>query len=244
MKRSFGAFVLFSSFLATASADPFQGLAAEAHAQYTVSITGTYDSYNNGGTEDKYGDQSLYAGVGDYGTMSSTWDYVTQIYIGDDEYGNPIYDTITEPQYESGTAQAYAYGRFDRGGNAISAEVYAYAQSEASYSGSQAFASAFASSTGSVNVTFTLTNWTPVKLFSSTFYDTANITLLRDGFYYLDSANLYGLGTVSTSLAPGSYQLVGDAYYGGADFSIQAVPEPASLAALGLGLAMLRRRRR
>ncbi|RYG21315.1 PEP-CTERM sorting domain-containing protein, partial [bacterium] len=122
--------------------------------------------------------------------------------------------------------------------------VYAFTSTESMYSGSQAFVSADAYAYSLMELTFSLTGWTPVQLFTSTYYDNANLTLWRDGKFVLDSSNLYGLGTFSTTLAPGNYTLIGEAIYGGADLTIQAAPEPASLAALGLGLLALKRRRR
>jgi hypothetical protein len=242
MKHLLGSVAVLTVSVSTAFADPFQGLAAHGHAQFGVTVSGTRDNASDGGSEDKYGDTSFYAGVGGSASISSTWEYEYQEYVGDDDQGNPIYQTYYETQYESGSAQAYAYGRFDRGGDAISAEVYAYSLTDSSYSGSQAYCSADAFAYGSIDITFSLASWTSVQLFSSTYYDNGNITLYRDGDFVLDTSNLYGLGTVKTALAPGNYQLIGESFYGGADFSIQAVPEPASLAALGLGVLAVRRR--
>jgi len=226
------------------AADPFSSLAAHGHADYSVYAATTNYSGGSSYSYDLYDSQSLYAGAGDYFNFSETWVASEQVYIGDDEWGNPMYQTIYEDQIESATAEAHAYGRFFRGGNVIDSEVYAYALGLYSYSGKYAQAQAQASARSVVGVTFTLLTPTAVHISTTTSYGNGFLNLLRDGNLVASSGDLI-LGGLDTVLPAGDYEIWGDATDGGANLSIEAVPEPATMVALGFGaLAVLRRRRR
>lgn len=75
---------------------------------------------------------------------------------------------------------------------------------------------------------------------------------IANGDTYGDSANENGLyvydnGSTSTSVSGGSSGLSGAGAagnFGSAKYAVQAVPEPATMTALGLGLAAIARRRR
>jgi hypothetical protein len=229
-----------------AAADPFSNLSAHGHAQYSVYAQTTNTMGGSSNTIDLYDDHSLYAGGGDYVDFYETWTYAYDLYVGDDEYGNPIYQTYYEDQTAYAHAEGNAYGRFERSGNTIDTEVYGYASSNSWSSGSYAYASANAFAYGAADVTFTLLAATAVHITTSTSYGNGILSLYRGGDFITDS-HLLLFGNLDTVLPAGDYSILGDASDGGANISIQAVPEPATMAALGLGLgalAVLRRRRR
>ncbi len=74
---------------------------------------------------------------------------------------------------------------------------------------------------------------------------------IANGEVWGDSASesglyIYDTGTTSTSVSGGSSGVSGPngGNYGSAKYAVQAVPEPATMTALGLGLAAIARRRR
>ncbi|RYG24383.1 PEP-CTERM sorting domain-containing protein [bacterium] len=244
MKRLLLSFALSASVLAVASADPFSMVDGYGWATASVYAQTTANIYSVDPTNDQYSTTSLYAGAGGYASFNDYWQYQYEDIIGYDDDGNPIYGTFYEDQYENAYAEASAYGRFVHSTNRIEAEVYSYHQWSYSTTGSYAFASANSSSSSQIIVNFSLTNGGPFRLSSPTSYGDGVITLYMDGNYILDSGVLAQTSTI-LNLGPGNYQLTGTAGYdGGAEFYVEAVPEPASMAILGLGAAALLRRRR
>ncbi|RYG23903.1 hypothetical protein EON82_12585, partial [bacterium] len=104
MSRCLFSVLFLSAMMATASADPFEGLAAHGYSLFSASVTGNSGNVSDSGSEDKSGDTSFYAGVGRIVSMSNAWDYTYDVYIGTDENGDAVFQTITEPQGESGSA--------------------------------------------------------------------------------------------------------------------------------------------
>lgn len=236
---------LISAVTASALADPFSNVGAHGVANYSALIsTHNYPSAGSSGSYDLSGDTSFYAGGGDNLSIYDNWTYYEYGYIGDDEYGNPIYGDIPQDQTEYAEVSANAYSRFDRSLNTIGAEVYAYGYSNSWSTGSYASASAFADANATMDLNFTLTSNTMVRISSDTSYSNGNLSLLVDGSFFIDSAHIPG--SYITLLPAGDYTITGAAYGdGGANMTIEAVPEPASIAALGLGaVALLRRRRK
>jgi hypothetical protein len=245
MKRTLLSVILISSVAATAiAADPFLSVGAHGQASYTALAYTTHYTAGSSNSYDIYGDTPFYAGGGDNGNIYENWDYyLGSYYVGDDEWGNPIYQDQYETQTEYAEVSANAYARFDRSLGQIGGEVYGYGYANSWSSGSVASASAQASAASVLDIAFTLSTNTAVKISRDTYYGDGNLTLYLDGNFFIDSANIPG--SYLTVLPAGNYTISGSAYSGGANLNIESVPEPTTLAALGLGaLAVLRRRRK
>ncbi len=245
MKRTLLSVILISSVTATAiAADPFLSVGAHGQASYTALANTTHYSAGSSNSYDIYGDTSFYAGGGDYGNIYETWEYdLGSFYIGDDEYGNPIYQEQYETETEYAEVSANAYARFDRSLGHIGGEVYGYWYANSWSSGSYASASVQASASSALDIAFSLSTNTAVKISTDTYYGDGNLTLFLDGNFFIDSAHVPG--SYITVLPAGNYTISGGASSGGANLNIETVPEPATMAALGVGaLALLRRRRK
>jgi len=244
MKHPLFLLCIFPLTASVAVADPFAVTSAHGNGSYYVLAQTTHSTSSSSSSVDVYDLTGFSLDTGTYAEQIENWDYSYDQFGGYDLYGNEIWITIHENQYEEARAEAHAFSQFTRSENLIDTQVFASAQANNSASGSMAFAYADASASAHLDLTFSLAANTTVEL-SSYSVSGGSFSLYRGIDLVMDAYTLVGLGGVmQTTLPAGSYSLVGDASGGGADFHIAAVPEPASLAALGLGLAAVLRRKR
>jgi hypothetical protein len=238
--------------VATLQASPIVNVVADGGAFHAISAETPLRSYYSSNMVQESSSSSFYAGTGDYAYLNDYWTTSHDEIIGYDENGDPIFGPVTEDQFATAEAQAYGYSRFEKsndghGNDLITAEVYAYENTYASASGSQAYANVSALSVSYINISFELSTLSDVLLSSSVRYGNASLALYYGGQLVADAYSL-SYNPQGLYLQPGSYSLTGYAAMGGAEFSILAtaapVPEPVSLVALGLGALILRRRSR
>jgi hypothetical protein len=244
MKHPLFLLCIFPLTVSVAAADPFAVTSANGSGTYSVWAQTTHSTSGSPGSAGASDVTGFYMDAGSYAEQIENWDYTYDQFGGYDLYGNEIWTTIHENQYEEARAEAHVSAEYYRGENQIDTRVFASAQANNSASGSMAFAYADASASAHLDLTFLLATSTTVEL-SSFSGSGGGFSLYRGVDLVMDSFTLTSLGgLIQTTLPAGAYSLVGDASGGDANFHIYAVPEPASLAALGLGLAVALRRKR
>ena len=251
MNRKFGVIGLF---LVTAAlhASPIINVSGGGNASHGLFAETNLQSFSSANSVHQSSSTSFYSGTGDYVYLNDYWTTSHDGITGYDENGDPIYGPVTEDQSATAEAQAYAYSRFESSNNGhgydlITAEVYAYATSSTSAYGSEAYANAYAGSASDISISFDISALSDVLLSSTVAYGDAYLALYHQGNLVSDT-NMLAHNPEGLYLQPGSYTLQGTAGSGGAEFSVLAtaapVPEPLSIAALGMGILLLRRRTR
>jgi len=231
MKRTLLTVSLIASVVASAQADPFTTVSASGYYDYTVSTQagGSTGGSSNSGSYADY--VSFGLGGGDSSSLYNNWT----------EWDPDQYMDIYYTEYAEASANSYM--NFSLATNEIDAEVYANSSSNSWYSGPGTSASAYANANASTTVNFTLLASTPAFISSVANFGNAYLEMTLNGAHFTSSTEF--TGSYFTILPAGNYQIYGSASGGGgAHLGVQAVPEPTTCAALGLGAAALLRRRR
>lgn len=243
MKHHLLSLVLISCVAGNAAADPFANLSATGHYDYSAYAQTTNYNQGSNASDDFSADYSFYVGSGANYNLYDSWIYNEYGWIGYDEYGNDIYGDIPIQQTDYAEVSANSYASFTRASNSIDAEVYAYVYVNNWSSGGYGSSSANGTANSSMLVSFSLLANTPVTISSTTNYGGGYMALMLGSDLFVDTTMIGG--SYNTILPAGDYTITGSAGWdGGANLKIEAVPEPTSIAALGLGAGLLLRRRR